>query len=109
MSKGSPDRTSRQDDELFRCIVESAREYAIFSTDLDCRVTSWNAGAERLFGYEEARILGQDARVIFAPEDREGGVPEREMEKALEAGRAADMRWHLREDGSRFWADGYLM
>src|SRR5215213_9213970 len=97
MTEKSPDETSRQGDELFRLIVESAREYAIFTTDLDGRVTTWNVGAERLLGYPEGEILGQDARIIFTPEDRERGVPEREMQEALKSGRAEDMRWHARK------------
>jgi PAS domain S-box-containing protein len=109
MTEESPDEALPPDDELFRLIVESAHEYAIFATDLDGLVTTWNAGAERLLGYSEGEALGQHARLIFTPEDRERGVPEREMRAALEAGRAEDMRWHLRRDGGRFWADGYLI
>src|SRR3954469_24916714 len=109
MTEESPDEALRLGQEIFRLIIESAREYAIFTTDLDGRVATWNAGAERLLGYDEAEILGRDARAIFTPEDRERGVPELEMRKALETGRAEYLRWRLREDGSRFWADGYLM
>ncbi len=109
MTEKSHEPTERRRDELFRFIVESASEYAIFSTDLDGRITTWNAGAERLLGFSEDEILGGDARIIFTPEDREQGVPEREMRKAIETGRAEDKRWHLRKDGGRLWADGYLM
>ena len=72
-------------------------------------MVTWNAGAEQIFGYAEAEILGRDIGIIFTPEDRERGVPEQEMRAALETGRAEDMRWHVRKGGSRLWADGYLM
>src|SRR5262249_47018087 len=52
-------------EERFRLLVESATEFAIFTTDRNGRVTTWNAGAERLLGYPEAEILGRDSRVIF--------------------------------------------
>ena len=97
-----------QSDELFRLIVESARDYAIFATDSEGRITSWNTGAERLFGFTEEEAIGQNAEIIFTPEDRAAGVPERELRAAAEEGRAEDERWHLRRDGTRFWASGIV-
>jgi two-component system, chemotaxis family, CheB/CheR fusion protein len=96
-------------EERLRLVLESAREYAIFATDLELRVTSWNHGAERLLGYRETEILGQNAEVIFTPGDREAEAPAAEMRQALAEGRATDERWHLRKDGSRFWGNGFLM
>ncbi|HYD85105.1 MAG TPA: ATP-binding protein, partial [Opitutus sp.] len=90
-------------------IVENAREYAIFSTDLERRVTSWNVGAERLLGYTETEIVGQSADIIFTPEDRAKNAPEREAGTALRDGRAANERWHLRKNGTRFWGSGVVM
>ena len=109
MSEKPAEVSPREGDELYRLIVESAREYAIFTTDDEGRIATWSAGAERILGYKEAEVLGQDARIIFTPEDRERGVPEQEMRTALETGRGEDMRWHVRKGGSRFWADGDMM
>jgi PAS domain S-box-containing protein len=95
-------------EELFRHMVESAKDYAIFATDREGRVVSWNAGAERIFGYTEAEIIGQHGSVLFTPEDRESRAPVLELEKAASEGRAEDERWHLRKDGSRFWASGMV-
>jgi len=94
--------------ERLRLVVENSSDYAIFSTDLDRRVTSWNVGAKAMLGYTEAEILGKVADVIFAPEDREAGVPEVETQTALAEGRALDERQHIRKDGSRFWGSGVL-
>ena len=71
-------------------------------------MTSWNVGAKALLGYTEAEILGKVADDIFAPEDREAGVPEVEAQTALAEGRALDERQHIRKDGSRFWGSGVL-
>jgi len=98
----------RERAELFRFIVESAEDYAIFTTDLERQITSWNVGAERLMGWSEAEIIGQLADVIFVPEDREQGQHEKEARKALEEGRAENKRWHMKKDGSRFWGDGVM-
>jgi PAS domain S-box-containing protein len=99
----------RSSEERYRLIVESATDYAIFTTDLDGRVTSWNAGAQNVLGFEEDEILGRDARILWTPEDRAAGAPEEEMRGARDEGRAEDERWHMRKDGSQFFAHGLLM
>lgn len=99
----------RRSEEGLRLVVENARDYAIFSTDLDLAITSWNKGAERLLGYTEAEALGRSADMIFTEEDRRAGAPAQEARTALTEERAADERFHLRKDGSRFWGSGTLM
>ena len=99
----------RASESRLRMVVENAREYAIFSTDLEGRVTVWNAGAERLLGYSEADMLSRSVRDLYTEEDRAAGVPERELQEAIAEGRASDDRYHLRKDGSRFWASGAMM
>src|SRR5436305_11070910 len=96
-------------DELLELIFDSSREFAIFTMDDSGIITSWNPGAERLFGYSQNEILGSSADQIFIPEDRGRGAPEVERRDALKTGRALDERWHQRRDGSRFWASGVLM
>lgn len=93
----------------YRQIVQSAVDYAIVSCDARGRVTTWNEGARRLLGWTEEEMLGRPAHAFFTPEDVADGVVEREMAVAAERGRATDERWHLRKDGSRFWASGELM
>lgn len=98
-----------QTTELLSAWIDSARDYAIILVDPGGRVSSWNVGAERILGYSEAEALGQPIDVFFTPEDRERGVPDREMARARSNGRASDDRWHIRKDGSRFWCSGVLM
>ena len=92
-----------------RLILGSAVDYAIITLDGDGRVTSWNAGAERILGYSEAEILGRSGEVVFTADDRAQGRFVHELCRALEAGSATNERWHLRRDGSRFWASGTMM
>lgn len=98
-----------ESESRFRLIVESARDYAIFTLDLNGLITSWNSGAERLLGYTEAEIVGRPSHTIFTPEDRQTKQADQELRTALTQGRAEDDRWHLRKDGSRFFASGLLM
>jgi PAS domain S-box-containing protein len=91
-----------------RHILDSAVDYAIISTGLDGRITSWNEGAHRILGWREQEMLGQHVRRIFMPEDAAAGAPEAEMDNALRLGHAPDERWHRRASGERFWASGEL-
>jgi two-component system CheB/CheR fusion protein len=97
-----------ESEDRLRLLIESAVDYAIFTTGPDGRITSWNTGAERLLGWTESEALGMPGAKIFTPEDRATGQPEREMRTAVEQGCAADERFHIRKDGSRFWASGSL-
>ena len=89
-------------------MVESVRDYAIFQLDRDGRIVTWNSGAQRLLGWEEREALGKSGRIVFTAEDIERGEAERELETARREGRAIDERWHVRKDGSRFFASGVL-
>lgn len=98
----------RTSEEQKRLILESARDHAIFTLDLDRRVTSWNAGAHAIFGYSEEEILGRSGDVIFTPEDRAKGDAALETRQAADRGRAENERWHQRKDGTRFYGSGLV-
>ncbi|MCE7065041.1 ATP-binding protein [Dyadobacter sp. CY326] len=100
------ERALRQIQFRQRAILESAKDYAILTLDIERRVTSWNAGAESMIGYSEDEIMGQLGDVFFVPEDRAEGAPEAEAERALRLGRAENERWHMRKDGLRFYGSG---
>ncbi len=99
----------RESQSRLRLIVENARDYAIFSLDLERRITSWNSGAQEILGYTQKEAVGQSADIIFTPDDRAGGIPQLEARTAIAEGRATDERWHLRKDGSRLWGSGVMM
>ena len=92
-----------------RSLLDSALDYAIISLDLGGFITSWNAGAQAIIGYGEAEILGRTADILFTSEDRRSGRLATELRRALQEGRANNERWHLRRDGTRFWASGLMM
>ena len=101
-------RALTESEERFRLVIESVRDYAIFQVDGDGRIMTWNAGAKRLLGWEEREILGEYTGVVFTPEDVKNGEDKREIEQARVHGRAEDGRWHVRKDGTRFFASGVL-
>jgi PAS domain S-box-containing protein len=93
-----------QDDALFRRLVESVREYAIFLLDPEGRVLTWNPGAERIKGYRAAEIIGQHFSRFYP-----AGTPKErlddELRHAVEHGQFEEENWRIRKDGSRFWAN----
>jgi two-component system CheB/CheR fusion protein len=98
----------RDSEERYRRIVKDATDYAIMTLDPNGIITDWNAGAERTFGYTEEEAIGQHSALIFTPEDRAAGEHEKEIREARATGRAADERWHLRKDNSRFYMSGVM-
>lgn len=98
----------RESEERFRLLVESVEEYAIYTLTPDGRVASWNAGAQRFFGYSLVEILGQPYERLFTEEDAAAGEPARLLEAALAEGRVSGEGQRRRADGSRFTADAAL-
>ncbi|MFP5393663.1 MAG: PAS domain-containing protein, partial [Gammaproteobacteria bacterium] len=99
---------ARAGEERMRLVAASTKDYAIITTDKEGRITSFNSGAERIFGYSEEEVLGQPDAIIFTPEDRAARAPENEKLRARTEGRAEDERWHLRKDGSRLYCSGVV-
>jgi two-component system CheB/CheR fusion protein len=98
----------RAGEERLRLVAATTRDFAIITTDEDGLITTWNAGAQRIFGYDEEEMLRRPIAVIFTAEDQAHGAPQQEMRRAAEMGRAADERWHQRKDGSRFFCSGVM-
>ncbi len=80
----------RESEERLRILIESARDYAIFTMDPALRINTWNSGAEAVFGYSENEILGQTSDSLYTLEDRAKGTPEEEARLAREKGRAGN-------------------
>jgi len=98
----------RESEERFRLLVESVEEYAIYTLTPDGRVATWNAGAQRFFGYSLVELLGQPYERLFTEEDTAAGEPARLLEAALAEGRVSGEGQRRRADGSRFTADAAL-
>jgi PAS domain S-box-containing protein len=90
--------------ELFRLLVESVRDYAIFVLDPEGHVLTWNPGAQTMKGYSREEIVGQHFSKFYPPEAVQSGWPQRELALAEKEGRFADEGWRIRKDGTSFWA-----
>ncbi len=99
----------RERDERLRLLVNHATDYAVIISDPEGRITEWKGGAEQIMGFREEDVLGKSTELFFTPEDRALKRPAEEMAIAAREGRAEDKRWHLKKDGSRFFADGVMI
>ena len=99
------ERTLRDSEERSRLLVEGVQEYAIFQLDPEGHVASWNAGAQRLKGYDSAEIIGKHFSVFYPEEDKMIDKPRHILASAVRHGQSEDEGWRVRKDGSRFWAN----
>src|SRR5262249_23554727 len=95
----------RQSEERFRLVVESLQDYAVFMTDPEGLVSSWNLGAERILGWGQREVIGEWFGKFYSDEDQHGELPRRMMRDAIAQGRCESEGWRVRNDGSRFWAN----
>jgi PAS domain S-box-containing protein len=95
---------SRRWEESFRLFVEAVQDYAIFMLDPEGHVVTWNAGAERIKGYQASEIIGKHFSSFYPEEDVRIGKPEALLNEAAKEGRVEDEGWRVRKEGSKFWA-----
>ena len=98
------DSSSDANHELFRLMVETVEDYAIFMLDLQGNIVSWNAGATRIKGYLADEVVGQNFSIFYPADDVKCGKPQELLTIAIRDGRIEDEGWRLRKDGTRFWA-----
>lgn len=104
----APDLTRTRDykpsNDIYRLLVDSVKDYAIFVLSPEGNVLTWNEGAQALKGYSREEVLGQHFSKFYLPEAVQERWPMRELAMAVKEGRFADEGWRVRKDGSVFWA-----
>jgi PAS domain S-box-containing protein len=104
-ARARTERMLAESERRFRLMVESVVDYAIFMLDAEGKVTSWNAGVQRISGYEAEQIVGRHFSAFYPREDMERRKPQWELEVASAEGRFEEEGWRLRKDGSVYWAN----
>ncbi|WP_207423962.1 PAS domain-containing sensor histidine kinase [Desertivirga brevis] len=95
-------------EQFFNQVLQSMDEYAVFTTDKEGYITSWNTGAFYLFDYTTEEILNRQGNILYTPEDIASHIPEQEMETALNEGSALNERYHVKKDRTQFWGSGMV-
>ena len=98
--------TQHDADAFSELMLVKTRQYGVMFYDTDLRITGWNQGAAFITGWTADEVLGKPTGILFVPEDRERKLDEHEARTAALVGVGEDERWHLRRDGSCFWASG---
>jgi PAS domain S-box-containing protein len=104
-SPGATDRPLQENREIYRLLVESVVDYAIFLLDPDGYIQTWNRGAERLKGYRAPEVVGRHLSLFYTEEDRARDHTKYELKIAAREGRYEEEGWRIRKDGTRFWAN----
>ena len=94
--------------ELHKKMIAEIQDYAIILLDIDGTILSWNAGVEKIKGYKEHEILGQNFRIFYLPQDRQAKLPEQLLELAMREGRARHIGRRVRRDGTIFWGSIHI-
>ncbi len=100
-------RALHTSEERFQLLVDGIQDYAIVMLDANGNVLDWNAASERILGYLAEEAVGKKFSRFYPLELIEAGVPDRMLEDAA-LGRCEREVWHVRSDGSRFWANVIL-
>lgn len=98
----------RRSEAHLQGVLASATDYAIIRLDETGRITGWNSGALSIFGWTEEEAIGRDISLIFTDEDKAAGIGAQEQEQARLTGKADDLRWHQKKDGTHFNAIGVM-
>jgi PAS domain S-box-containing protein len=91
-----------------RLLSEQIDDYGVMLLDLHGRIVEWLAGCQRITGWSASEAVGQYSAILFPPADREAGLASAELEMAHARGRVSCVRWHMRKDGSRLYADSTI-
>jgi len=85
------------------------QDYALFLLDVNGRVVSWYSGAARIYGYNGDEATGKHVSFWYPGEEASGADPQRELARSAAEGHFGNEGWHVRKDGSRFWANVITM
>jgi PAS domain S-box-containing protein len=96
--------SSLTEEGRYRLLIEAVTDYAIYLLDPSGVVTTWNPGAQRFKGYTAGDIIGQHFSRFYTEQDQKDGLPSRALEIARRDGKFEAEGWHVRKDGSTFWA-----
>jgi two-component system sensor kinase FixL len=85
-------------------LIDAILDLAIIRLDLEGRIASWNAGAERITGWSADEILGRHFSVFYPDEGFAADKAEQELKLVRETGRYEEQGLRKRRDGSTYMA-----
>ncbi len=92
-------------EERFRLLIEGVKDYAIFMIDPDGKVSTWNDGARRLFGFEATEMIGQNFSKLYSQSEINAAKPKNDIDTARTEGRYEEESVRIKKDGTKFFAN----
>jgi PAS domain S-box-containing protein len=99
------DTESRENEELFRLVMEGIKDYAIFMLDREGRVIFWNAGAQLIYGWRAGEVEGRNFSMLYPDEEAAKARPKLALRTAAVEGRFAEEAWRVGKGGKKFMAN----
>ncbi len=80
------------------------QDYALYLLDADGQIAAWYAGAERIYGYKNDEVIGRHVSMFYPDAEAHRQLQEK-LRRAANEGHVGAEGWHIKKDGSRFWAN----
>ena len=107
--KTAQPETEVQDEAAPDEIPAWVQDYALFLLDVDGNVAAWYSGAERIYGYTAAEVIGQPVALLYPSEDARRVRLKEELKRSAAEGHFGNEDWCMRKDGVRFWGNVITM
>jgi PAS domain S-box-containing protein len=85
------------------------QDYALFLLDSSGHVADWYSGAARIYGYGADEAAGKHVSFLYPGGQTPIIDPQQELSRSAVDGHFGNEGWHVRKDGSRFWANTITM
>jgi formate hydrogenlyase transcriptional activator len=85
------------------------QDFALYLLDADGHIVAWYSGAERIYGYAQAEIVGKHVSILYPGDETPRADPQQELNRSAAESHFGNEVWHVKKDGSRFWANVITM
>ncbi|MEO8053185.1 MAG: sigma 54-interacting transcriptional regulator, partial [Acidobacteriota bacterium] len=101
--------TAPDADPAQNAIPSWVQDFALSLLDVDGRIVAWYGGSKRIYQYTSGDAVGQKVTLLNAEEDPLQATMREELKRASNEGHFSTEGWHVKKDGTRFWANVITM
>ena len=85
------------------------QDFALSLLDVDGQIVAWYGGSERIYQYTGPEAVGQNVTLLNPEDDPLQVAMHEELKRAASEGHYGTEGWHVKKDGTRFWANVITM
>jgi PAS domain S-box-containing protein len=90
-------------EQIILAVVDQLTDFAVIRTDDKGFIAGWNAGAERILGYQRDEVVGRPRRMLYRDHEHWAGRSTQQLTEAAESGRLDLEDWRVTKDGRHLW------